>query len=72
MWNTLQVYAIMFDCSKLQDQVVFIAEQQRVGELDLQHLSGAEGCFDSVEVAWPHIMNLINSLVCVFSLGAGV
>lgn len=52
--------------------MVFIAEQQRVGELDLQHLSGAEGCFDSVEVAWPHIMNVINSLVCVFSLGAGV
>lgn len=62
----------MFDCSKLQDQVVFIAEQQRVGELGLQHLSGAEGRFDSVEVAWPRIMNLINSLVCVFSLGADV
>lgn len=49
--------------------MVFIAEQ-RVGGPDLQHLSGPEGRLDSVEEGWPHILNLINSLFYVFSLGA--
>lgn len=49
--------------------MVFIAEQ-RVGEPELQHLSGPEGRLDLVEVGWPHILNLINSLVYVLSVGA--